>query len=58
MRDESWDITMYSLAKLIDGACSVKRLASMADIDLPLARECIQHLLWVISAREKFQVIS
>lgn len=45
MRDESWDTTMYALAAKIDGTSSVKRLANKADVDLPLARECIQHLL-------------
>lgn len=45
MRDESWDITMYSIAGYIDGTRSVKRIANMADVDLPLARECVQHLL-------------
>jgi hypothetical protein len=48
MRDESWDTTMYALAAEIDGTSSVKRLANKADVDLPLARECIQHLLWAV----------
>lgn len=45
LKDESWDITLYNLAGFIDGTRSVKRIANMADVDLPLARECIQHLL-------------
>ena len=45
VRDESWDVTMYSLAGYIDGTRSVKRIANMADVEMPLARECIQHLL-------------
>lgn len=45
LKDPSWDITMYALVKYINGARSVKRIANLADVDLPLARECIQHLL-------------
>lgn len=45
MKDESWDITMYSLVGLIDGTRTVKQIANMADVDLPLAREAMQHLL-------------
>lgn len=45
MKDESWDITMYSLVDFIDGTRTVKQIANMADVDLPLAREAMQHLL-------------
>lgn len=45
LKDGSWDITMCALVDYIDGTKSVKRIANLADVDLPLARECMQHLL-------------
>lgn len=45
IRDESWDITLFALVRFIDGTRSIKRIANLADVDLPLARECMQHLL-------------
>jgi hypothetical protein len=32
----------------IDGVNSVKRIAELAEVDLNLARACIQHLLFVL----------
>ena len=45
VKDDSWDITMHSLVGLVDGTRTVKQIANMADVDLPLAREAMQHLL-------------
>jgi hypothetical protein len=46
MRDRSWDLTIYRILPYIDGAKSVRRIAADADVEIILAREAFQHLLY------------
>ncbi|CAH7683093.1 nitrogen permease regulator 2-domain-containing protein [Phakopsora pachyrhizi] len=47
MRSEvSWDLTMFKLVPFIDGTSTVRKISRQADIDIYLARECIQHLVF------------
>lgn len=42
----SWDLTMFKLVPFIDGTTTVRKIARLADVDIYLARECIQHLVY------------
>lgn len=46
MQDDSWDLTLVRLIKHIDGVTSAKMIAKKANVDLTLAKECFQHLLY------------
>ncbi|GAA5913180.1 hypothetical protein JCM6882_005810 [Rhodosporidiobolus microsporus] len=46
MKSYSWDITLYNICSFIDGVNHVKRIAELAEVDLYLARQCIQHLVY------------
>jgi hypothetical protein len=42
----NWDLTMCKVLPFIDGINHVKRIAQLADADLELTRQCIEHLLY------------
>ncbi|UZJ51300.1 hypothetical protein CBS101457_000620 [Exobasidium rhododendri] len=42
----NWDLTMCKVLPFIDGVNHVKRIAQLADSDLELTRQCIEHLLY------------
>lgn len=42
----NWDLTMCRVLPFIDGVNHVKRIAQLADADLELTRQCIEHLLY------------
>ncbi|WFD36020.1 hypothetical protein MCUN1_002891 [Malassezia cuniculi] len=42
----SWDLTLVRLIPFIDGVSHTRRIAKLADADLELTRQCIQHLLY------------
>ncbi|KAL8293073.1 hypothetical protein RQP46_000767 [Phenoliferia psychrophenolica] len=46
MKNGSWDVTLFKVCTFIDGINHVKRIAELAEVDLTLARLCIQHLLF------------
>lgn len=46
IKDRSWDLTLYRLLPIIDGVKSVKQIAALADVDIALAREAFQHLVY------------
>ncbi|KPV76076.1 uncharacterized protein RHOBADRAFT_53069 [Rhodotorula graminis WP1] len=46
MKSYSWDVTLYKLCSFINGVNHVKRIAELAEVDLFLARQCIQHLVY------------
>ncbi|GAA5992531.1 hypothetical protein JCM10908_000866 [Rhodotorula pacifica] len=46
MKTRSWDVTLYKICSFIDGVNHVKRIAELAEVDLYLARQCIQHLVY------------
>ncbi|GAA5862907.1 hypothetical protein JCM3774_006683 [Rhodotorula dairenensis] len=46
MKTRSWDVTLYKVCSFIDGVNHVKRIAELAEVDLYLARQCIQHLVY------------
>ncbi|KAK4703250.1 nitrogen permease regulator 2, partial [Phenoliferia sp. Uapishka_3] len=46
MKNGSWDVTLFKVCTFIDGVNHVKRIAELAEVDLNLARLCIQHLLF------------
>ncbi|GAA5829668.1 hypothetical protein JCM11251_000243 [Rhodosporidiobolus azoricus] len=46
MKSYSWDITLYNICSFIDGVNHVKRIAELAEVDLYLVRQCIQHLVY------------
>lgn len=42
----SWDLTMASIYPFVDGINHVKRISQLADADLELTRQCMEHLLY------------
>lgn len=42
----SWDLTLVKLLPHINGANHAKRIAQLADTDLLLVKQCIEHLLY------------
>ena len=44
--DSAWDLTMAKIIPFIDGVCHVKRIAQLADADLDLTRQCMDHLVY------------
>lgn len=44
--DDNWDLTMARVLPFVDGVNHVKRIAQLADADLELTRQCIEHLLY------------
>lgn len=46
MRDRSWDVTLYKVCSFINGVNSVQHIAELAEVELSLARQCVQHLLY------------
>ena len=42
----NWDLTMCRVLPFIDGINHVKRIAQLADADLELTRQCVEHLLY------------
>lgn len=42
----NWDLTMCKVLPFVDGINHVKRIAQLADADLELTRQCIEHLLY------------
>ncbi|KAK0544766.1 Nitrogen permease regulator 2 [Tilletia horrida] len=44
--DANWDLTMAKIFPFIDGVNHVKRIAELADADLALTRQCMEHLLY------------
>ncbi|GJN88362.1 hypothetical protein Rhopal_001327-T1 [Rhodotorula paludigena] len=46
MKSRSWDVTLYKVCSFINGVNHVKRIAELAEVDLFLARQCIQHLVY------------
>ncbi|PWO01156.1 nitrogen permease regulator 2, partial [Tilletiopsis washingtonensis] len=42
----NWDLTMAKIFPFIDGVNHVKRIAQLADADLELTRQCMEHLLF------------
>ncbi|BGP06246.1 Nitrogen permease regulator 2 [Rhodotorula toruloides] len=46
LKSYSWDVTLFKICSFIDGVNHVKRIAELAEVDLYLARQCIQHLVY------------
>ncbi|GAA6026777.1 hypothetical protein JCM8097_005853 [Rhodosporidiobolus ruineniae] len=46
MKSYNWDVTLYKVCSFIDGVNHVKRIAELAEVDLFLARQSIQHLIY------------
>ncbi|KAE8257066.1 hypothetical protein A4X13_0g2596 [Tilletia indica] len=44
--DDNWDLTMKKIFPFINGVNHVKRIAELADADLGLTRQCMEHLLY------------
>ncbi|KAK0560949.1 Nitrogen permease regulator 2 [Tilletia horrida] len=44
--DANWDLTMAKIFPFIDGVNHVKKIAELADADLGLTRQCMEHLLY------------
>ncbi|KAL9934779.1 hypothetical protein V8E36_006554 [Tilletia maclaganii] len=44
--DANWDLTMAKIFRFIDGVNHVKKIAELADADLGLTRQCMEHLLY------------
>lgn len=42
----NWDLTMATIYPFIDGINHVKRISQLADADLELTRQCMEHLLY------------
>ncbi|OAV87815.1 hypothetical protein PTTG_04055 [Puccinia triticina 1-1 BBBD Race 1] len=42
----TWDLTMFKLVPFIDGTATVRKISRLADVDIHLTRECIQHLVF------------
>ncbi|PWN31103.1 NPR2-domain-containing protein [Jaminaea rosea] len=42
----NWDLTMSAVYPYINGINHVKRIAQLADADLELTRQCMEHLLY------------
>ncbi|KAA1077436.1 Nitrogen permease regulator 2 [Puccinia graminis f. sp. tritici] len=42
----TWDLTMFKLVPFIDGTATVRKISRLADVDIYLTRECIQHLVF------------
>ncbi|GAA5826046.1 hypothetical protein JCM5353_004192 [Sporobolomyces roseus] len=46
MKSYSWDVTLYKVCSFINGVNHVRKIAELAEVDLYLARMCIQHLVY------------
>ncbi|KAK4058699.1 Nitrogen permease regulator 2 [Microbotryomycetes sp. JL221] len=46
LKDPSWDVTLFKICTFINGVNHVKRIAELAEVDLHLARLCVQHLVY------------
>ena len=44
--NDSWDLTLIRLIPFLNGTSHVRRIAHMADTDVLLVKECVQHLLY------------
>ncbi|KAF9564380.1 nitrogen permease regulator 2 [Agrocybe pediades] len=44
--EENWDLTVLKVSKFVNGVNHVSRIAHLADCDISLTREAIQHLLY------------
>ncbi|KDN48883.1 NPR2-domain-containing protein [Tilletiaria anomala UBC 951] len=44
--DNAWDLTMAKIVPFVDGINHVKRIAQLADADIGLTRQCMEHLLY------------
>lgn len=42
----NWDLTMCKVLPFVDGINHVKRIAQLANADLELTRQCMEHLLY------------
>lgn len=42
----NWDLTMAAIYPYVDGINHVKRISQLADADLELTRQCMEHLLY------------
>lgn len=42
----SWDLTMAAVYPFINGINHIKRISQLADADLELTRQCMEHLLY------------
>ena len=47
IKDPSWDVTLFKACSFINGVNHVRRIAELAEVDLHLARLCVQHLVYV-----------
>ncbi|CAO1621501.1 unnamed protein product [Parajaminaea phylloscopi] len=45
-RSSNWDLTMAAVFPYINGINHVKRISQLADADLELTRQCMEHLLY------------
>lgn len=43
---DNWDLTMRKVLPFVDGINHVKRISQLADADIELTRQCIEHLLY------------
>ncbi|PKI83978.1 Npr2p [Malassezia vespertilionis] len=46
----NWDLTLVKLLPYIDGVNHVQRIAQLADTDLALVKQCIEHLVYYFLA--------
>ncbi|KAK4053119.1 Nitrogen permease regulator 2 [Microbotryomycetes sp. JL201] len=46
LKDPSWDVTLFKICSFINGVNHVKRIAELAEVDIHLARLCVQHLVY------------
>lgn len=44
--NDSWDLTLVRLIPFLNGTAHVRRIAQMADTDVLLVKQCVQHLLY------------
>lgn len=44
--NDGWDLTLVRLIPFINGINHIKRIAQMADTDIVLVKQCVQHLLY------------
>lgn len=43
---DNWDLTMRKVLPFVNGINHVKRISQLADADIELTRQCIEHLLY------------
>lgn len=44
--NDSWDLTLVRLIPFLNGTSHVRRIAQLADTDVLLVKQCVQHLLY------------